>query len=173
MFQDGLLKGKNILITGGGTGLGREIAAKYLQLGADLWIAGRRQGVLEATAKELTAQHGGRVIKYAADNMIASFPATDAAASAALAINRAIATGAEGFTVSIGIDFGRFLLIEEGDCYGDPVNVACKLGEDIADSGEVLLTAAARSRLDPGFPHALREQVVSVSGLEIHVFAVQ
>ena len=57
MFKDNLLKGKRILITGGGTGLGKEIAQKYLQLGADLWIAGRRGGVLDATAKELTAQH--------------------------------------------------------------------------------------------------------------------
>ena len=48
MFKDGLLKGKRILITGGGTGLGKEIAAQYLQLGAELWIAGRRGGVLEA-----------------------------------------------------------------------------------------------------------------------------
>ena len=45
MFKDGLLKGKNILITGGGTGLGKEIAARYLQLGAEVWIAGRRGGV--------------------------------------------------------------------------------------------------------------------------------
>ena len=78
MFQAGLLKGKNILITGGGTGLGREIAAKYLQLGADLWIAGRRQGVLDATAKELTAQHGGRVRTHAVD--IRDFAAVDAMA---------------------------------------------------------------------------------------------
>jgi NAD(P)-dependent dehydrogenase (short-subunit alcohol dehydrogenase family) len=55
MFKDGLLRGKRILITGGGTGLGREIAAKYLQLGAQLWICGRRGSVLEATAKELGA----------------------------------------------------------------------------------------------------------------------
>ena len=78
MFQAGLLKGKNILITGGGTGLGREIAAKYLQLGADLWIAGRRQGVLDATAKELMARHGGRVRTHAVD--IRDFAAVDAMA---------------------------------------------------------------------------------------------
>lgn len=78
MFQDGLLKGKNILITGGGTGLGKEIAAKYLQLGADVWIAGRRGGVLEATAKELMAQHGGRVRSHAVD--IRDFAAVDAMA---------------------------------------------------------------------------------------------
>ena len=67
MFQDGLLKGKNILITGGGTGLGREIAERYLQLGASLWIAGRRGGVLEDTARALTARHGGQVRTHAVD----------------------------------------------------------------------------------------------------------
>src|SRR5688572_30892832 len=52
MFKEGLLKGKRILITGGGTGLGREIAAKYVELGAELWICGRRGGVLQETAKD-------------------------------------------------------------------------------------------------------------------------
>jgi len=78
MFQDGLLKGKNILVTGGGTGLGKEIAQKYLQLGADLWIAGRRGGVLDATAKELMAQHGGKVRTHAVD--IRDYAAVDAMA---------------------------------------------------------------------------------------------
>jgi len=38
MFKDGLLKGKRILITGGGTGLGKEIAERYLQLGAEVVV---------------------------------------------------------------------------------------------------------------------------------------
>jgi NAD(P)-dependent dehydrogenase (short-subunit alcohol dehydrogenase family) len=67
MFKEGLLKGKRILITGGGTGLGKEIAAKYLELGAELWIAGRRGSVLEDAARELTAKHGGRVRTHAVD----------------------------------------------------------------------------------------------------------
>ena len=67
MFKDGLLKGKRILITGGGTGLGKEIATRYLQLGAEVWIAGRRGAVLEATAKELTDKHGGTVRTHAVD----------------------------------------------------------------------------------------------------------
>jgi NAD(P)-dependent dehydrogenase (short-subunit alcohol dehydrogenase family) len=67
MFKDHLLKGKRILITGGGTGLGREIAARYLELGADLWIAGRRGGVLEDTARALTDKHGGGVRTQAVD----------------------------------------------------------------------------------------------------------
>ncbi|MSQ54486.1 MAG: SDR family oxidoreductase [Betaproteobacteria bacterium] len=67
MFQEGLLKGKNILVTGGGTGLGREIAEKYLQLGASLWLAGRRGPVLADTAKDLMHKHGGTVRTHAVD----------------------------------------------------------------------------------------------------------
>jgi len=67
MFREGLLKGKRILVTGGGTGLGMEIATRYLQLGAEIWIAGRRGGVLEDCAKELTGRHGGTVRTHAVD----------------------------------------------------------------------------------------------------------
>ncbi|HUQ75177.1 MAG TPA: SDR family oxidoreductase [Burkholderiales bacterium] len=67
MFKEGLLKGKRILVTGGGTGLGKEIAARYLELGAEIWIAGRRGGVLDATAKELTSRFGGTVKTHAVD----------------------------------------------------------------------------------------------------------
>ena len=71
MFQPDLLKGKRILVTGGGTGLGREIAAQYLQLGAEIIICGRRKAVLDATADELVKQSGGksggRVATHAVD----------------------------------------------------------------------------------------------------------
>jgi len=67
MFRDGLLKGKRILVTGGGTGLGREIAEKYLELGADVFICGRRKEVLETTAAQLTAKHGGSIKCHGVD----------------------------------------------------------------------------------------------------------
>lgn len=59
MFRPGLMKGQRILITGGGTGLGKVMAEACLILGADVYICGRRGGVVEATAKELTDAHAG------------------------------------------------------------------------------------------------------------------
>jgi NAD(P)-dependent dehydrogenase (short-subunit alcohol dehydrogenase family) len=67
MFKENLLKGKRILVTGGGSGLGKEIAAKYLELGADLYICGRRDSVLQETARELTDRFGGTVKGLAVD----------------------------------------------------------------------------------------------------------
>jgi len=67
MFKDDLLKGKRILVTGGGTGLGKEIATKYLQLGAEIWLAGRRGAVLDSCSQELVAKYGGVVKTHAVD----------------------------------------------------------------------------------------------------------
>ena len=142
----------------------------------------RRSGILpylglirrmQALTGPIVASHGGAIVKYAADNMIATFESPAAASRAALAINCAIAEGAEPFTVAMGVDFGRFLLIDGDECYGDTVNVACKLGEDVASANEILLTAAARERLPAGFPHALREQHISISGIDVRVFSIR
>lgn len=67
MFRDDLMDGQRILVTGGGTGLGREMAEAYLRLGAQVIICGRRGEVLEKTAGELMAAHGGSVIPLACD----------------------------------------------------------------------------------------------------------
>ena len=67
MFRDGLFRGKRILVTGGGTGLGRAMAERFLALGAEIFICGRRKAVCEATAAELMEQHGGRVSAFGVD----------------------------------------------------------------------------------------------------------
>ncbi len=67
MFSDGLFAGKKILVTGGGTGLGKAMAARFLGLGAEIAICGRRKGVCDATADELMKAHGGRVTSHGVD----------------------------------------------------------------------------------------------------------
>ena len=61
MFKDDLLKGKKILVTGGGTGLGREMATHFAMHGAELYICGRRQNVLEETANIITSKYDSKV----------------------------------------------------------------------------------------------------------------
>ena len=56
MFRSDLLKGKRVLITGGGTGLGKGMASRFLELGATVYICGRREEVLTGTARELSAR---------------------------------------------------------------------------------------------------------------------
>ncbi|HVI92248.1 MAG TPA: SDR family oxidoreductase [Dongiaceae bacterium] len=67
MFQAGLLKGKRILVTGGGTGLGYSMGHRFLELGAELVICGRRVEVLEEAAAKLTAETGGKVEVHGCD----------------------------------------------------------------------------------------------------------
>ena len=67
MFKPGLMSGERILITGGGTGLGKVMAEALLMLGAEVYICGRRGGVVEATARELMDAHGGKCVGLACD----------------------------------------------------------------------------------------------------------
>ena len=67
MLRDNALAGKTIIVTGGGTGLGRAMTTYFLQLGANVTITSRKLDVLEATAAELRQQTGGRVLAVACD----------------------------------------------------------------------------------------------------------
>ena len=71
MFRPGLMDGQRILITGGGTGLGKEMAEGILKLGGEVHICSRRGGVCEETADELMAKHGGKVVPHACDIRVA------------------------------------------------------------------------------------------------------
>ncbi|HUZ11431.1 MAG TPA: SDR family oxidoreductase [Caulobacteraceae bacterium] len=67
MFKPDAMNGQRILITGGGTGLGKAMAEGLLMLGAEVYICGRRGGVLEEAAGELMGAHGGKVVPLACD----------------------------------------------------------------------------------------------------------
>ena len=147
----------------------------------------RRSGILgylglirrmQVITRPIVEAHGGSLVEFHADNLMAVFPDVAAAVEAALAMNRALgaelnADGGPLIEVGIGIDHGRFLFVEGCRCFGDTVNTAFKLGEDLAQAGEILLTANARARLPDTFPHALDEQQFSISGLELIAYNIR
>lgn len=67
MFEKGLLAGKRVLITGGGSRLGAAMGRRFLDLGAELAICGRRLELLEQTAAEMRKATGGKVAVYRCD----------------------------------------------------------------------------------------------------------
>jgi NAD(P)-dependent dehydrogenase (short-subunit alcohol dehydrogenase family) len=72
MFQPDLMQGQRILVTGGGTGLGQAMAEKFLELGADVAICGRRKAVCDATAEAWREKFpGARIDTFGVDIRIA------------------------------------------------------------------------------------------------------
>ena len=67
MLQPGSLKDKTVVITGGGTGLGRSMGKYFLELGANLVITSRKEEVISKTARELSAETGGKVLAVPCD----------------------------------------------------------------------------------------------------------
>ena len=67
MLREDALKGKTIIVTGGGTGLGRSMGTYFSELGANLVITSRKLDVLEETAKEISDETGNPVLALACD----------------------------------------------------------------------------------------------------------
>jgi class 3 adenylate cyclase len=109
----------------------------------------------EAARPAITG-NGGEVIKQEADNIFAVFDDPERAIDAALEIFRAfdavnsVVPPSRDIYGSIGIGYGETLVIEKKDIFGSEVNIACKLGEDLAGKREILLTGAAYEALPPG-----------------------
>lgn len=82
MLRPGALEGKVLIVTGGGTGLGRSMSQYFLELGARVVIASRRLAVLEETAAALQQQTGGQVLPLACD--VRSYEAVEALLAATL-----------------------------------------------------------------------------------------
>ena len=121
---------------------------------------------LRRIADRMVADRGGDVIKSEADNLFCLFPS----AQEALAAGRSILSDLpEGVYASIGIGYGPMLLIGDDDMMGNEVNLASKLGEDVADNGEILLTDAARAALSS--EERCEERMVSIAGLDLRHYA--
>lgn len=109
----------------------------------------RMQRIVEPVVSQL----GGTIAKREADNLFAIFPDVDDAILCAERVQAVIAEGNRHLPsdwdlhVSIGIDWGRVLVIDGEDLFGQAMNTASKLGEDLASAGEVLVSTEAASQL--------------------------
>jgi adenylate cyclase len=132
---------------------------------------------LHGIVRPIVERHVGRVVKTEADNVFAVFRTVADALATAREVHGQLATAnvflPEDWDLhaSIGVGFGEVLMLDD-DFYGNELNLASKLGEDVAEAGETLLTAAAHARLvDEGAAAAAtfetREIVVSKMTLTV------
>lgn len=133
---------------------------------------------MEQAATPAVEGNGGQIVKQEADNLFAVFPSAQLALEAALDIRRATAAmnmvlaDELKIRVSIGIGFGQTLLLEGQDFFGQEVNLACKLGEDLARADEILLTDAAHKTL-PGSDYEFSQAEFDIGGLPVKAWRYQ
>jgi len=134
---------------------------------------------MQLTTEPIVKSYGGFMIKYEADNCFAVFPDPLAAVHAAIAMQHAFR--AENLLtpddldihISCGIDYGKILIVGHEDCFGDPVNRASKMGEDLAVAGEILITKEAMQMIPGTAGIQAREMNVSISGITIPVYLIE
>ena len=133
---------------------------------------------MEQAATPAVEGNGGQIVKQEADNLFAVFPNAKLALEAALDIRRATAAmnmvlvDELKIRVSIGIGYGQTLLLEGQDFFGHEVNLACKLGEDMAKADEILLTDAAHQSL-PDSDYEFSKAAFSIGDLDVKVWRYQ
>jgi adenylate cyclase len=121
----------------------------------------------------LIAQNNGLLLKCDADNCYAFFESTDDAIRASFDINAELFRHNDEFSLheqiylSVGIDYGRVLLIGDKEFFGDPVNTASKLGEDLAIKAETLVTKRALEHATLTIPETAERMVARISEIEI------
>jgi len=134
---------------------------------------------MQLTTEPIVKSYGGEMLKYEADNCFAIFPDSLSAVNAAIAMQHAFAASylltADELDIHIacGIDFGKLLIIGHDDCFGDPVNRASKMGEDIAAAGEILITKEAMETIPAEAGIKSRELNISISGINIPAYAIE
>jgi class 3 adenylate cyclase len=123
-------------------------------------------------------EHDGAVIKFEADNAFAIFPEVEQAVDACVDIIKRLEAANTMLPNELdmhgkfGIGYGEVLIVQDEDLFGAEVNLASKLGEDLASRNELLLTDAAFSRVD-ATKRSYEEIEMSISGLHLVVHRVK
>jgi len=134
---------------------------------------------MQLTTEPIVKSYGGSMVKYEADNCFAVFPDPLAAVNAAKAMQHSfeasnlMTSDDLDIYISCGIDYGKILVIKGEDCFGDAVNRASKLGEDVAAAGEILITKEAMDAIPQDANIETRDIQVSISGINIQAYSIQ
>lgn len=124
------------------------------------------------------ADNGGVLVKSDADNCYAFFEEAGDAIRASFDVNAALcrlndsADPNEQICLSVGIDYGEILLVGDRDFFGDPVNTASKLGEELATGAETLVTERALREAKFAVPESTERMMARISGIEIRYVRV-
>ena len=133
---------------------------------------------MQLTVEPIIMGHGGRIIKFEADNCFAVFPEPAAATRTAITIQHALAASnlltSEDMDVhvAIGIDYGKILILNDDDMYGDAVNRACKMGEDIGKADEILISKEAMDMIPEDAQIEGKLIEVSIGGLTMPAYQI-
>ena len=131
---------------------------------------------LARLARPIIERTGGRVLKREADNIFAIFPDVESAVSCAdqildyVTMANELLPADDEVDVSLGVGYGDALLIGDDDLYGDEMNLACKLGEDLAGRHELLVTETARAALGEHPKWQFEPAEFSISGLKLTAY---
>ena len=128
---------------------------------------------MQEIARQVIPRHGGEIVKFVADNAFALFPhGRTAEAAAADFQNTVLAANAslpenEGLKVAIGLARGEVLVMPWRDIFGDAVNIASKLGEDIAGGGEILIDDQIGQEIANMPEYRLERLQIEISGVTL------
>jgi len=133
---------------------------------------------MQQTTAPIVKQFQGQVVKYEADNLYAVFDDPALAVQAATSINIALnamnilTEDSRDLFVSIGLAQGKIILIPEKDMFGDAVNIASKMGEDLAERSEILVTKEVHASAKDNHAIKFEEVELNISGIKLKVFKV-
>lgn len=133
---------------------------------------------MNAVACPVIEEHGGKVVKLDADDIFAVFPEVGKAVDASLDILKRLQAVNTGLSeemdlyASIGIGYGEVLNMGGRDMFGEQMNLASKLGEDLARQGEIMLTEAAYKQIE-GEARDFEQIEMSISGLPLVVYKIK
>jgi class 3 adenylate cyclase len=133
---------------------------------------------MKMVVEPLITENNGVLVKFVADNVFASFDTCEDAINTAIEINaqlneiNAMSPKQWDICVSTGIDYGRYLCAEDGDVFGDAVNCASKLGEDIADKNEILVSEKSFSTLIDSANYQSEHVRFKISGISLEAHSI-